>query len=63
MQYDEIVPLQEQHPAWALLRSPDAALMLSLFSDGRPGLEPWGQHPSPVGGGAGNSKSKRTQLG
>lgn len=31
MHYDEIVRLQEQHPAWALLRSPPAALMLSFF--------------------------------
>lgn len=47
MHYDEIVQLQEQHPSWALLRSPHAALMLSFFgrvfvesnSGGRPAAE------------------------
>jgi len=47
MHYDEIVQLQEQHAAWALLRSPHAALMLSFFgrvfvetnSGGRPAPE------------------------
>jgi Protein of unknown function (DUF3375) len=47
MHYDEIVQLQEQHAAWALLRSPHAALMLSFFgrvfvesnSGGRPAAE------------------------
>jgi len=32
MHYDEIAQLQEQHPAWALLRSPHAPLMLSFLS-------------------------------
>jgi hypothetical protein len=47
MRYDEIVQLQEQHAAWALLRSPHAALVLSFFgrvfvetnSGGRPADE------------------------
>ena len=47
MHYDEIERLREQHPAWALLRSPHAALLLSFFasvfvdtnSGGRPAAE------------------------
>lgn len=31
MHYDEIVLMQEQHAAWALLRSPHAALVLTFF--------------------------------
>ena len=38
MHYDEIVQLQEQHASWALLRSPNAALMRSFF--GRVFVEP-----------------------
>ncbi len=31
MQYDELAHLRSQHPAWALLRSNNAALVLSFL--------------------------------